>query len=75
VAVLTTVIVLIGPVHLVGGHAVANLTAYRVAFLAAAAVSVCAIACSLSIHDEDAASTRPGRRGRPEDEAEPAVAA
>jgi hypothetical protein len=49
-----------------------------VAFLAAAAVCLCAVACSLSIHDADAASTIPARRGRPEgpgDEAEPAVAA
>ena len=66
VAVLTTVIVLIGPVHQVGGHEVANLTAYRVAFLAAAAICVCAMACSLSIRDADAASTIPARRGRPE---------
>jgi EmrB/QacA subfamily drug resistance transporter len=63
VALLTTVIVLVGPVHLVAGHAVANLTAYRVAFLAAAAVCLCALACSLSIRDADAASTRPGRSG------------
>jgi hypothetical protein len=84
VAVLTTVIVLIGPVHLNGGHEVANLTAYRAAFLAAAAICVCAIACSLSIRDADAASTIParrGRRGRPEGPggeesgSEPAVAA
>jgi MFS family permease len=78
VAVLTTVIVLIGPVHLAGGHEVANLTAYRVAFLAAAAVCLCAVACSLSIRDADAASTIPARRDRPSGpggEAEPAVAA
>ncbi len=36
VAVLTTAIVLVGPVHLVAGHPVPNLTAYRVAFLVAA---------------------------------------
>jgi len=63
VAVLTTAIVLIGPVRLVGGHEVANLTAYRVAFLAAAAICLCAVACSLSIRDADAASTIPGRGG------------
>ena len=63
VAVLTTVIVLVGPVHLVGGHEVANLTAYRVAFLAAAAICLCAVACSLSIRDADAASTIPRRGG------------
>jgi hypothetical protein len=76
VAVLTTVIVLIGPVDLAGGHEVANLTAYRVAFLAAAAICGCAVACSLSIRDADAAGTIPARRSRLEGgEAEPAVAA
>ena len=61
VAVLTTVIVLVGPVHLVAGHPVPNLTAYRVAFLVAAAVCLCAVACSLSIRDADAAATIPAR--------------
>ncbi len=65
VAVLTTAIVLVGPVHLVGGHAVANLNAYRAAFLAAAAICLSAVAWSLSIRDADAASTIPARRGRP----------
>ncbi len=60
VAVLTTVIVLVGPVHLVAGHQVANLAAYRVAFVTAAAICLCALAWSLSIRDGDAASTRPG---------------
>jgi EmrB/QacA subfamily drug resistance transporter len=63
VAVLTTVIVLVGPVHRVAGHAVVNLTAYRVAFLAAAAICLSALAWSLSIRDADAATTIPGRRG------------
>src|SRR5215467_6931294 len=40
VALLTTVIVLIGPVHVVAGHEVANLTAYRIAFLVAAASTI-----------------------------------
>ena len=66
VAVLTTVIVLVGPVHLVAGHEVANLTAYRVAFGVAAAICLCAVAFSLSIHDADAAGTIPARRGRPD---------
>jgi EmrB/QacA subfamily drug resistance transporter len=74
VAVLTTVIVLVGPVHLVAGHPVANLTAYRVAFLAAAAICLCAVACSLSIRDADAASTRPGRSGPQETGSRPAPA-
>jgi MFS family permease len=63
VAVLTTVIVLVGPVHVVDGHPVANLTAYRAAFLAAAAICLCGVACSLSIRDADAAATIPGRPG------------
>jgi EmrB/QacA subfamily drug resistance transporter len=62
VAVLTTVIVLVGPVHLVAGHAAANLTAYRVAFLAAAAIALSGVTWSLSIRDADAASTIPTRR-------------
>jgi EmrB/QacA subfamily drug resistance transporter len=66
VAVLTTVIVLVGPVHLVAGHPVANLTAYRIAFLVAAAIALSGVAWSLSIRDEDAASTIPGRRGQQE---------
>jgi EmrB/QacA subfamily drug resistance transporter len=64
VAVLTTVIVLVGPVHVVAGHPVPNLDAYRVAFLVAAAICLCGVACSLSIHDADAAATMPGRRGQ-----------
>jgi EmrB/QacA subfamily drug resistance transporter len=77
VAVLTTVIVLVGPVHLVAGHEVANLTAYRAAFLVAAAVALSGVACSLSIRDADAADTIPARRSRRgiEPTAEPSAAA
>ena len=76
VAVLTTVIVFVGPVHLAAGHAVPNLTAYRAAFLVAAVIALSAVACSLSIRDADAAATIPVRRGRPDIEpaAEPRVA-
>jgi EmrB/QacA subfamily drug resistance transporter len=63
VAVLTTAIVLVGPIHLMAGHPVANLTAYRVAFLVAAAVALLAVPCALSIRDSDAARTIPARRG------------
>jgi EmrB/QacA subfamily drug resistance transporter len=66
VAVLTTAIVLVGPVHLVAGHEVANLTAYRVAFGVAAAIALCGVAFSLSIRDADAAGTIPARRGQRE---------
>ncbi len=62
VAVLTTAIVLVGPVHLVGGHAVANLTAYRVAFLVAAAICLVGLTSALRISDEAAARTIPARR-------------
>ncbi|MFI5082976.1 MAG: MFS transporter, partial [Streptosporangiales bacterium] len=74
VAVLTSVIVLNSPVHAVDGHEVANLTAYRIAFLTAAAISLCAMAFSLSIRDADAASTIPRRRDREEGEPRPAPA-
>jgi len=78
VAVLTSAIVLVGPLHLVGGHEVANLTAYRIAFLVAAAFALMAVPCALSIRDSDAASTMPGRssqpaaKARPEPEEQPA---
>jgi MFS family permease len=62
VAVLTTAIVLVGPVHLVGGHVVANLTAYRVAFLVAAAICLLGVAPAARIRDADAARTIPARR-------------
>ena len=63
VAVLTTAIVLIGPVHVVGGHEVANLTAYRVAFLVAAAICLLGLTAAVRISDADAARTIPVRRG------------
>jgi EmrB/QacA subfamily drug resistance transporter len=72
VAVLTTAIVLVGPVHLVAGHPVANLTAYRVAFLVAAAICLAALTCSLSIRDADAAATIPRRGGHQAAESPPA---
>jgi MFS family permease len=64
VAVLTTVIVSVGPVHLVSGHAAANLAAYRAAFVVAAAICLSGVAWSLSIRDADAAATIPARRRR-----------
>ena len=62
VALLTTAIVAIGPSRIVAGHQVANLTAYRIAFLVAAACCLAAVASALSIHDADAAATIPSRR-------------
>ena len=62
VALLTTAIVAIGTTHLVAGHEVANLTAYRIAFLVAAAFCLAGVASALSIRDADAAATIPSRR-------------
>jgi EmrB/QacA subfamily drug resistance transporter len=62
VAILTTTIVLVGPMHLVAGHAAANLTAYRIAFLVAAAICLLGLFPALRINDADAARTIPARR-------------
>ena len=64
VAVLTTTIVAVGPAHVVAGHPAANLTAYRIAFLVAAAVALMGAAFALTIHDSDAAPSIPERRSR-----------
>jgi EmrB/QacA subfamily drug resistance transporter len=71
VAILTSAIVAVGPVQIVAGHAVANLSAYRAAFAVAAAFSLAAVACAVRIRDADAASTLPGRRREVEVAAEP----
>jgi EmrB/QacA subfamily drug resistance transporter len=64
VALLTTTIVLVGPVRHVAGHVVANFTAYRVTFLVAAATCLLGVASSLFIRDAEAAHTIPARRQR-----------
>ena len=64
VALLTTIIVLVGETHRVAGHEVANLAAYRITFLVAAAVCLVGLASALSIRDADAAATIPARRQR-----------
>lgn len=58
VALLTTTIVLVGPVHTIAGHLVPNLTAYRVTFLVAALVALLGVPSALSIKDVDAERTR-----------------
>jgi hypothetical protein len=72
VALLATAIVLIGATHLAAGHEAANLTAYRIAFLVAAAFALAGVASALSIHDVDAATIH-SRRQHPHWSA-PAVA-
>ncbi|HEX2317712.1 MAG TPA: MDR family MFS transporter [Streptosporangiaceae bacterium] len=64
VAILTTVIVAVGPVRDVGGHPEANLTSYRLAFLVAAAFALLGTAFSLKINDSDAARTIPALKRR-----------
>jgi EmrB/QacA subfamily drug resistance transporter len=64
VALLTSAIVAVGPTHLVGGATVADLTAYRVAFLVAGAVCLLGVAAALTIRDADAAGTIPPTRRR-----------
>ena len=63
VALLTTVLALIGTTHVVGGHLAANLWAYHAAFLAAAGIALIGALVALTISDADAAETmvRPGQ--------------
>jgi EmrB/QacA subfamily drug resistance transporter len=64
VAVLTTVIVAVGPAHVVAGRPVPDLNAYRAAFLVAAAVALAGILPAGLIRDRDAATTIPDGRYR-----------
>jgi EmrB/QacA subfamily drug resistance transporter len=67
VAALTTVVVAIGPTHVVHGHVVAHLLAYRVGFLTAAAFLVVAALAGLTISDREAAETIVARRSKTSD--------
>jgi EmrB/QacA subfamily drug resistance transporter len=64
IALLTTVLVLVGATHEVNGHITTDFTAYHVTFLVAAVVCVGGLPWSLSIRDADAAHTIPARRGK-----------
>jgi EmrB/QacA subfamily drug resistance transporter len=76
VALLSTVLSTVGPVRHVAGRTVPHLTAYHATFLAAAIAAVAgAILALATVRDEDAASTRPGRRPLETDEASQAVVA
>jgi EmrB/QacA subfamily drug resistance transporter len=57
VALLTTTIVIVGPVHVVAGHLAPNLTAYRITFVVAASIALIGVGAALSINDADAART------------------
>jgi len=64
VAVLTTVLAALNPLHAVAGHVVANLGAYHGAFLTSAALAVTGAFCAaIAVRDADAVSTMTGRRG------------
>jgi len=71
VALLSSVLSLVGTVHVVGGHAEPHLAAYHVAFVVGAVLAVVASLTALSLNDADAAPTMVRRRrGR---EAEPSA--
>jgi EmrB/QacA subfamily drug resistance transporter len=75
VAMLTTTIVIVDPVHVVAGHVVANLTAYRVTFLVAAGAALLGVFASLKIRDADAAQTMVNPRDRLRQPVAPGTAA
>src|SRR5579862_971156 len=65
VAVLSTVLVALHPVHVVSARVEPNLHAYDMSFMTAAAVAVIAALCAmLLVRDADATSTMTGRRSR-----------
>lgn len=67
IAILSTVISVVGPFHRVAGHLAPDLAAYHAAFIAASVTALVGMVVALlAIHDADAASTRPGRRGSPD---------
>ena len=77
VALLATVLALVGTTHEVSGHVAANLDAYHAAFLVAAGVALIGAAVALTIRDADAAATmvrhRQGAKPEPQPEREPAM--
>jgi len=64
VAILTTVLALVGTEHVVGGHAVPDLAGYHAAFLTAAGLALIGSLVALTVHDADAAATMVRRGSR-----------
>jgi EmrB/QacA subfamily drug resistance transporter len=65
VALLSTVLAAVGPLHRVGGHLVSNFAAYHAAFLTASIVGVVGAGLALLvISDADAVATMTGRGAR-----------
>ncbi|MCW2527457.1 MAG: family efflux transporter permease subunit [Pseudonocardiales bacterium] len=73
VAVLTSVITAVGVTHIVDGATTPDLTAYHAAFLVAAGLALVGALIALTIHDQDADSTRPGHVTRPVTDAKSSV--
>ena len=71
VAILTTVITALRPMHVVAGRTVANLHAYHVGFLVAAGVALLAALAATTVHDGDASSTMVLRHRRTDDNRRP----
>jgi EmrB/QacA subfamily drug resistance transporter len=63
VAIMSTVVAEVGPVKIVEGRPVPDLSAYHAAFLVGAASALIGAVAALTVHDEDAATTMV-RRGR-----------
>jgi len=57
VALLSGVLAALGPMQLIGGVLTPNLTAYRAAFFAAAALALIGVVLALRVPDKDAAAT------------------
>jgi len=57
VAAITTVVIAVGTTHVVHGHVVAHLVAYRIGFLVAAAIMLVNAGAALVINDADAVET------------------
>jgi EmrB/QacA subfamily drug resistance transporter len=64
VAILSTVISAVGVVHVIGGHPVANATAYHAAFLVAAGIEALALLLVIRVSDTEAAPSM--RRTEPQ---------
>jgi EmrB/QacA subfamily drug resistance transporter len=64
VAVLTSVLAAVGPVHVVAGRVLPNLGAYHLGFLTAACFALIASVASQFVSDRDAAATMTRRVGR-----------
>jgi MFS family permease len=58
VAVLSSSLAAVGATHVVGGRIQPDLTAYHVTFLVAAGLALLAAFAAVTVHDDDAESTR-----------------